>query len=284
MPGPVIIRAVLMALAVPRTRLRPSVPRSAPGQIPWPGGCERQWRDTDLQRLGGPSRAAAAVMTGRGRMSGRVIARPEMTEDTRLAEAREQFLTGELIGPGRARDTILASWWRSREWNVAADRIDLSYVRDPDLDTPLTRSALPVLRDLRDNLEGQPVSVVLTDARGVLLSRLTADHDLERHLDHVQLLPGFSYAEQFVGTNGIGAALESGQAALVLVTSTTPSTWRTSPARRRRSDTQDRKRVTPTIYPRSPTRPTPAGRLDERCAVAGVGVEQSSPWWCAAGR
>jgi transcriptional regulator of acetoin/glycerol metabolism len=148
-------------------------------------------------------------------MSGRVIARPEMTEDTGLAEAREQFLTGELIGPGRVRDTILASWWRSREWNVAADRIDLSYVRDPDLDTPLTRSALPVLRDLRDNLEGQPVSVVLTDARGVLLSRLTADHDLERHLDHVQLLPGFSYAEQFVGTNGIGTALESGQAAHV---------------------------------------------------------------------
>jgi hypothetical protein len=26
LPGPVIIRAVLMALAVPRTRLRPSVP------------------------------------------------------------------------------------------------------------------------------------------------------------------------------------------------------------------------------------------------------------------
>ncbi len=204
-----------MALEVPRTRLRPSVPRPAPGQIPWPGGCERQWRDTDLQRLGGLSRAAAAVMTGRGRMSGRAIARPEVTEDTGLAEARERFLTGELIGPGRVRDTILASWWRSREWNVAADRIDLSYVRDPDLDTPLTRGALPVLRKLRDNLEGQPVSVMLTDARGVLLSRLTADHDLERHLDHVQLLPGFSYAEQFVGTNGIGTALESGQAAHV---------------------------------------------------------------------
>jgi transcriptional regulator of acetoin/glycerol metabolism len=56
---------------------------------------------------------------------------------------------------------------------------------------------------------------MLTDARGVLLSRLTADHDLERHLDGVQLVPGFSYAEQFVGTNGIGTALESGQAAHV---------------------------------------------------------------------
>ena len=45
---------------------------------------------------------------------------------------------------------------------------------------------------------------------GVALSRLTADHDLERHLDRVQLAPGFSYAEEFAGTNGIGTALESG--------------------------------------------------------------------------
>jgi transcriptional regulator of acetoin/glycerol metabolism len=143
------------------------------------------------------------------------IVRLEVTEDTRLAQARERFLTGEPIGPGQVRDTILASWQRSREWNVAADHIGLSYDRDPDLDTPLTRNALPVLRNLRDNLQGQPVSVMLTDARGVLLSRLTADHDLERHLDGVQLVPGFSYAEQFVGTNGIGTALESGQAAHV---------------------------------------------------------------------
>ena len=71
------------------------------------------------------------------------------------------------IGPGQVRDTILASWRRSREWNVAAGHIDLSYVRDPDLDTPLTRNALPVLQNLRENLQGQPVSVILTDARGV---------------------------------------------------------------------------------------------------------------------
>jgi sigma-54 dependent transcriptional regulator, acetoin dehydrogenase operon transcriptional activator AcoR len=148
-------------------------------------------------------------------MPSRALVRPEMTEDTRLARARERFLTGEPIEPGRVRGTILASWRRSREWNVAADHIGLSWVGDPDLDTPLTRSALPVLRNLRENLQGQPISVMLTDARGVLLSRLTADHDLERHLDGVQLVPGFSYAEEFAGTNGIGTALESGQAAHV---------------------------------------------------------------------
>ena len=138
-----------------------------------------------------------------------------MTDDSRLAHARERFLTAEPFEPGQVRDTILASWRRSREWHVAADRIDPSYVRDPDLDTPLTRTALPVLQNLRENLQGQPVSVILTDAHGVALCRLTADHDLERHLDRVQLAPGFSYAEKFVGTNGIGTALESGQAAHV---------------------------------------------------------------------
>jgi transcriptional regulator of acetoin/glycerol metabolism len=147
-------------------------------------------------------------------MSGGAIVRPDVT-DTRLAEAKECFLTGEPIGPGRVRDTILSSWRRSLEWNVAAGHIDLPHVGDPDLDTPLTRNALPVLRNLRDNLQGQPVSVMLTDARGVLLYRLTADRDFERHLDGVQLLPGFSYAEEFAGTNGIGTALESGQAAHV---------------------------------------------------------------------
>src|SRR6266567_2858906 len=136
---------------------------------------------------------------------------PELTQGSRLAEARERFLNAEKVETSRVRDTILASWWRSRRWNVAADHIDLSYVRDPDLDTPLTRSALPVLRNLREHLDGQPISVILTDAAGVVLSRLAADHDLDRHLDGVQLAPGFSYAEQSVGTNGIGTALEGGR-------------------------------------------------------------------------
>src|SRR5215472_5006048 len=140
---------------------------------------------------------------------------PPLADGDRLAEARERFLTSDPVKPGVVRETILASWWRSRQWKVAADRVELSYVRDPDLDTPLTRSALPVLRNLHEYLEGQPISVILTDASGVVLNRLTADHDLERHLDGVQLAPGFSYAEEFVGTNGIGTALEGGRPAHV---------------------------------------------------------------------
>jgi len=136
---------------------------------------------------------------------------PALTDGDRLAETRVRFLTAETVEPNQVRDTILASWWRSRRWNVAADHIDLAYTGDPDLDTPLTRSAMPVLRHLREHLEGQPISVILTDAAGVVLTRLVADHDLDRHLDSVQLAPGFSYAEESVGTNGIGTALEGGR-------------------------------------------------------------------------
>ncbi len=176
----------------PATRQRrPGPSRDTPGRRRagdrQPGG-----DDHSSARPRPPAEPAIAVMAGWGAMSRGAIFRPEVT-------------------PGQVRDTILASWWRSRQWHVAADRIDLSYVRDPDLDTPLTRSALPVLQDLRENLEGQPVSVILTDAQGVALSRLTADRDLERHLDSVQLAPGFRYAEELVGTNGIGTALEAGQ-------------------------------------------------------------------------
>jgi sigma-54 dependent transcriptional regulator, acetoin dehydrogenase operon transcriptional activator AcoR len=129
----------------------------------------------------------------------------------RLARNRELFLTAEEVEPNQVRETILASWRRSQRWKVAADHIDLAYIRDPDLDTPLTRCALPVLRHLRDHLDGQPISVILTDPAGVVLTRLVADHELDRHLESVMLAPGFSYAEASVGTNGIGTALESGR-------------------------------------------------------------------------
>jgi transcriptional regulator of acetoin/glycerol metabolism len=128
----------------------------------------------------------------------------------RLAEARERFLAAEPVDQTAVRKPILASWWRSRQSHVAADRIDLSYLQDPDLESTLARSAHPVLRKLHQELDGQPISIILTDADGLVLARLTGDRDLERALDGIKLAPGFSYAEERVGTNGIGTALESG--------------------------------------------------------------------------
>lgn len=132
-----------------------------------------------------------------------------------VAVNRLRFLTAEPAEPGKVRAPILASWRRSRALHVAPDKIDLPYVQDPDPETPLVRCAEPVLRRLHDQLAGQRISIVLTDATGLVLSRRTADSGLERHLDGVRLAPGFSYSEEFVGTNGIGTALEAGAATQV---------------------------------------------------------------------
>ena len=64
-----------------------------------------------------------------------------------------------------------------------------------------------VLADLHRTLASEPVSMMLTDAEGVVLSRLSGDHSLLQALDDVHLAPGFAYSEREVGTNGLGLAL-----------------------------------------------------------------------------
>lgn len=135
---------------------------------------------------------------------------PVQPDDAGLADTRVRFLTAESVESTGVRKQILASWVRSRRLDVPADRIDLPYVGRPDLDTPLIHSAAPVLRRLSDQLDGQPISLILTDPTGVVLLQYTGDSDLHRHLERVELVPGFSYGEKFVGTNGIGTALAEG--------------------------------------------------------------------------
>lgn len=141
---------------------------------------------------------------------------PRRVRSATLAAARERFLTAGTVDSDQVRESIAASWWRSRSWQVAADHVRLAYVKDPNLETPLARGAAPVLDRLGEQVSDDAVSVILTDPSGVVLDRRTSDGRLERRLDQVQLAPGFSYAEQFVGTNGIGTALEGGQATIVL--------------------------------------------------------------------
>jgi transcriptional regulator of acetoin/glycerol metabolism len=124
--------------------------------------------------------------------------------------AREQFLTAgalndELVTPG-----VLNSWRRSRALHVHPDRVELPYVRDPDPETPLVLAAAPVLRRIASDLASQAVSVILTSADGLVLERVVADPRILRALDDVRLARGYSYAEEFAGTNGIGTTLEAG--------------------------------------------------------------------------
>jgi transcriptional regulator of acetoin/glycerol metabolism len=129
--------------------------------------------------------------------------------------ARTRFLEGELedenVSRAEVRPPILDSWRRSRFFGVDADRIETPYNADFDPHSRLATAAGPVLDRLSDALHGTPMCLILTDSRGRVRERRTGDHALHRHLDEISLAPGFSYAEEYVGTNGIGTAAEEGR-------------------------------------------------------------------------
>jgi sigma-54 dependent transcriptional regulator, acetoin dehydrogenase operon transcriptional activator AcoR len=114
------------------------------------------------------------------------------------------------------RNTIRMSWQRSQASLVDTDQPAPSYFAGTDFDTTLTRAARPVIDALSSELTNEPVCIILTDAKGIVLDRRGGDRSLIRRLDSVDLAPGFRYAESEVGTNGIGTALEVGGPILVL--------------------------------------------------------------------
>jgi transcriptional regulator of acetoin/glycerol metabolism len=98
---------------------------------------------------------------------------------------------------------------------VDTDHPQPAFVDAIDSECLLARAARPVLSALAAELVNEPVCLILTDSRGVVLLRGGGDSSLLDALDAVRLAPGFRYGESDVGTNGIGTALEIGGPILV---------------------------------------------------------------------
>jgi sigma-54 dependent transcriptional regulator, acetoin dehydrogenase operon transcriptional activator AcoR len=113
---------------------------------------------------------------------------------------------------------LMASWQRSEDYGISLEAVKPVFMgteragADDDL---FVQCGNEVLSDLHRTLAGEPVSMMLTDADGVVLSRLSGDRQLLAALDEVYLAPGFGYAERDVGTNGLGLALADRVATLV---------------------------------------------------------------------
>lgn len=136
---------------------------------------------------------------------------------TEVERAREKFLSAKPPGPGRSlgedilQPSVLNSWRRSQALRLDPDRVELPYVREPNMGSRLARAAAPVLQRVTDDLAAQAVSIVLTSTDGVVVERTAAEVSILKALDTVSLVPGYSLAEDVAGTNGIGTALETGR-------------------------------------------------------------------------
>ncbi|OUC94189.1 SpoIIE family protein phosphatase [Streptomyces swartbergensis] len=132
------------------------------------------------------------------------------TDGTGPARLRERFLQGEQIDAG-VRTSILNSWQRSRSLGLSPDRADLPYREDFDPAGRIVRAAVPVVDRLQDAFSGSQINISVADANGTVLLRRFGDPAMARSLPAIQRVPGFVFAEQVAGTNGIGLALAERQ-------------------------------------------------------------------------
>jgi len=185
---------------------------SAPGR--GEGGCEDM--ETNLvDPLPATGLQEQLVALGPARVrAGRVHNGPTARSERDLREALSSFLSGS--GSARpVRAEIAKSWRRVASRGLQPERFDPPYDSELEQGSRLERAAAPVMDQLGDDLAGTGSSLLLTDERAHVIDRRVSDPHLEARLDQILLAPGFYYAEDGVGTNGIGSALAEREAAFV---------------------------------------------------------------------
>jgi transcriptional regulator of acetoin/glycerol metabolism len=132
-----------------------------------------------------------------------------------LARARERLASDGALDVTGPRQEILDSWRRSYDEGASESGLSTPYDDQVDLSSKLVRAAQPVIDRVHEDILGTPITVVLADSRGKVLLRKSGEQGLESRLDRILLAPGFNYAEKYVGTNGIGTALEGRSTSMV---------------------------------------------------------------------
>lgn len=134
-----------------------------------------------------------------------------------ISSARERIAleNGTPTRVKRVRDSIRASWARCEQRRLAIEDLSVPFSDALDLQSRLVSCATPVLKVLQSSLSGEPISILLCDDSGLVLTRACDDRDIVHSLDKVALAPGSNYSEAAVGTNGFGLALVDDRPSLV---------------------------------------------------------------------
>lgn len=124
----------------------------------------------------------------------------------RHREVQRSLGVAPALGP-QVSDRLVASWQRSEDYGVSLEAVEPSFTGTLNDESLFFQCGREVLAGLHQTLINEPVSLMLTDADGLVLNRMSGDTSLLRALDAVHLAPGFAYAERAVGTNGLGLAI-----------------------------------------------------------------------------
>ncbi|WP_177235347.1 SpoIIE family protein phosphatase [Streptomyces sp. MUSC 14] len=128
------------------------------------------------------------------------------TDGAGPARSRERFLEGEPV-EDCVRAPISNSWQRCRALGLSPDQSGPPFHADFDREARIVRAAVPVLDRLQSWFADSSMNICVADASGTVLLRRFGSASLARSLPAFQRVPGFVFAEQYAGTNGIGLAL-----------------------------------------------------------------------------
>jgi transcriptional regulator of acetoin/glycerol metabolism len=102
---------------------------------------------------------------------------------------------------------VRASWQRSQAYGVSLEHVEPVFTGAVDTGSLLYECGQQVLEGLYATLANEPVSLMIANSDGLVLTRWCSERAIGRSLDKVHLAPGFYYAERNAGTNGLGLAL-----------------------------------------------------------------------------
>lgn len=127
-----------------------------------------------------------------------------------MARARAEFLHSGATSR-EVPTHVATSWQRCREWSVRPEAVEPPYQPDVNPESRLHRAAGPVLDAVQERLDGLGVSFLISDPDGTIVERRVQNVRLLHQLDRLGISPGHMFAEEAVGTNGIGTAVELGR-------------------------------------------------------------------------
>ncbi|WP_127128984.1 sigma-54-dependent Fis family transcriptional regulator [Georgenia sp. SYP-B2076] len=134
----------------------------------------------------------------------------------RVRRARESFFGEGLVPPPEVvRPVIVDSWKRSLLYGLDPGSVRPVAVATIEHDNQLTRVARPVIESRLDWLVDLECGLTLTNSEGVVLESWTTGEGFAHRLRVRSVLPGFSIAENAIGTASVGIALETGQGTFV---------------------------------------------------------------------
>ena len=128
----------------------------------------------------------------------------------RITAARAGFLATGSAHESAVPNVVAASWQRSRSAGVD-EKSTASFHADLDISSRLVRCSRPIIDRLSEETADIPLSIVVTDGKARLLTRVDNSRTNGRLLDNLSFAPGFDYGEAGMGTNAVGTVFESGQ-------------------------------------------------------------------------